>query len=343
MGGSGEMGLSTHGGGSPKGAPVEIVAGDAAHEAQILALAADALGWGTDERYRDLYRWKHEQNPFGASPRWVALVDGRVAGFRTFLRWRFRRGDGTTGSAVRAVDTATHPDFQGRGIFRALTLGAVDQLRTDGVDFVFNTPNDNSRPGYLKMGWIELGRPPVAVAPRLGSLARIARSRTPAERWSLPCTAGTSAPDFFADPAAGLALDDRYDDRWRTDRSMEWCRWRYGLAALHYRVLTAGDLPRGDRLGEGTAVFRLRRRGHATEATVADMSATGAARRALLRGVRRASGADYVLAASDQRIDTTPAVAVPAFSPLVTWRALAMETAPNIDDFGFTVGDLELF
>ena len=323
----------------------EILRAGAEHEDAILALATDALGWGTDERYRALFRWKHEENPFGRSPRWVALVDGRVAGFRTFLRWRFRRGDGTTASAVRAVDTATHPDFQGQGIFRALTMGAVDQLTASGTDFIFNTPNDNSRPGYLKMGWIELGRPPVAIAPRLRSLPRIKRSRTAADRWSLTDPVATSAAEFFADPAnAATALDvGWFDERWRTDRSIEWCAWRYGLEPLNYRVITTGDLPHGGRLEPGAAVFRLRQRGDAVEATVVDLMATGKTRRALVRGIRRASGADYALVASDQRVDATPAVSMPAFSPLVTWRALATETPPTMDRFGFAVGDLELF
>ncbi len=36
--------------------------------------------------------------------------------------------------------------------------GAVDELTTDGVDAIVNTPNDKSRPGYLEMGWPEVGR-----------------------------------------------------------------------------------------------------------------------------------------------------------------------------------------
>lgn len=326
-------------------APIEVVRANASHEDQILALATDALGWGRDDRYRALYRWKHEENPFGASPRWVALLDRRVVGFRSFLRWRFRRADGTVVSAVRAVDTATHPDAQGRGIFRTLTLSAVEQLTADGVDFVFNTPNSSSRPGYLKMGWIELGRPLVAIAPRVRSLPRIARSRASAERWSLDTEVATPAVTFFADPVNEvLALDtDRFDHRWRTDRSLDWCRWRYGLDTLNYRVLTTGDLPKGDRLQPGAVVFRLRRRGRAVEATVADVMAGSASRRALLRGVRRASGADYVLVASDRWMDPTPALAFPAFSPLVTWRSLATVEAPALTNFSFSVTDLELF
>ena len=113
----------------------------------ILALLAASLGRdGSDPRYEQLYAWKHEQNAFGRSPAWVACDGERLAGVRILMPWEFRRG-AVTVRAVRAVDTATHPDYQGRGIFTRLTLHAIDELREEGVDFVFNTPNDQSRPG----------------------------------------------------------------------------------------------------------------------------------------------------------------------------------------------------
>ena len=77
--------------------------------------------------------------------------------------------------AVRAVDTATHPDFRGQGVFSALTLGALEELRSDGVAFVFNTPNERSRPGYLKMGWQPVGQ--VRVLARTRSVTAAGRAR----------------------------------------------------------------------------------------------------------------------------------------------------------------------
>src|SRR4029079_3500391 len=103
-------------------------------------------------------RWKHVDNAFGRSPMWVACDGERIAGFRAFMRWEFE-GAGEVKRAVRTVDTATHPDYQGQGIFTKLTLAGLEELAAEGVDFVFNTPNDKSRPGYLKMGWHVLGRP----------------------------------------------------------------------------------------------------------------------------------------------------------------------------------------
>ena len=80
----------------------------------------------------------------------VAEADGRIVGLRAFMRWEFAAGDRRF-RAVRAVDTATHPDYQGQGIFSRLTLEALDALR-DQADFVFNTPNEKSLPGLPEDG-----------------------------------------------------------------------------------------------------------------------------------------------------------------------------------------------
>ena len=121
----------------------EATAGDAD---AIVTLLGTSMARAGDERFGRLLAWKHEANPFGRSLQWVMVDGGQVVGYRAFMRWEFV-GLGRSWRAVRAVDTATHPDHQGKGIFKALTLHAVDVARDDGVDFVFNTPNDQSRPG----------------------------------------------------------------------------------------------------------------------------------------------------------------------------------------------------
>jgi GNAT superfamily N-acetyltransferase len=181
----------------------------------IFAVARRSLGWEDGPATEQHFAWKHFENPFGPSPMWVAEVGERIAGFRTFLRWEFCTGTGEVRRAVRAVDTATDPDFQGRGIFTTLTLGALDELRADGVDFVFNTPNDQSRPGYLKMGWQVIGRLPLAVRPtHLTGLVQIARARLPATRGALPTTAGPGPRDLAPRaPGEGARPHDPTDPR----------------------------------------------------------------------------------------------------------------------------------
>ena len=304
--------------------------------AQVLALMALSLGWRPDEPQQEFFRWKHEENPFGVSPGWVAVDEERVVGFRTFMRWEFVRA-GRVLRAVRAVDTATHPDHQGRGIFRTLTLHALDALRDEGVAFVFNTPNDNSRPGYLKMGWQPVGTLPVAMRPRgMTAVPAVLRARVPAQRWSVPCSAGLPAIDVLAMPGVHRLLSGVPGEGLQTHRSREYLLWRYSFAALRYRALLLGE-----RADEGLVVFRVRRRGSATEAAIAEvLLPEGPAPRGLVRRVLRVSGADYAVALRPSPPGMLP---VPGQGPLLVWRALSEDSMPALADWTLTLGDIELF
>lgn len=315
-----------------------VRAATAADREAIIALARASLGWEPGDRPRDFFAWKHDENPFGRSPMWVAELDGELVGFRTFLRWEFVDDDGSVRRAVRAVDTATHPDHQGKGIFTRLTRGALDELEDEGVDFVFNTPNDKSRPGYLKMGWEQLGRVPIAVRPsRPTALATMVRAREPAQKWSEPTGVGLDAGEAFADDVAvtDALAQGRGDGVRRTHRSLAYLRWRYGFEPLHYRVCR---LQRS--LTEGFAVFRLRRRGGALEAALCELVAPDRRRaRRLVGEVARAATADYVIAAG-RPPGTVP---VPGQGPILTWRAVRQPSRPPLGDWALSLGDIELF
>lgn len=124
---------------------------------EVLELQRVSLGESQHvERSAEQFHWKHRDNPFGTSIGLVATSSGRIVGLRTFMRWRLRDGEAHI-DCVRPVDTATHPDFQRMGIFRDLTMSAIEVARDQSVHLVFNTPNEKSRPGYLKMGWSVVG------------------------------------------------------------------------------------------------------------------------------------------------------------------------------------------
>jgi GNAT superfamily N-acetyltransferase len=304
---------------------------DPGDRAGVMRVAVRALGWRGDERDCDFFVWKHDHNPFGCSPAWVAVERGQIVGFRTFLRWELSRG-GERLRMVRAVDTATDPDHQGKGIFRRLTQSAVEELASAGYDAVFNTPNNQSRPGYLKMGWMELGRPALSARPR-GPLAalRMAQSRTGAEKWSEPTKAGQSA----ADALRGVGLESLLltlpaPAGWSTPRSAEYLRWRYGFEPLHYRALEVRD---------GLAVFRVRRRGPSREVALCEWLAPGPDRRALRRLVYAAG--DYLIACDLGLAHGV--LPLPRIGPVVTWRSLGRSAVPALGDLSFRLGDLELF
>jgi hypothetical protein len=238
------------------------------------------------------------------------------------------------------VDTATHPDFQGRGIFSRLTLHALDALEAEGVGFVFNTPNDKSRPGYLKMGWRVVARLPLWARPRsVISLPKLAGAVAPAEKMSIATGTGEAAADVFADTDATARLLESLapSSAARTHRTPEFLRWRYGFGPLHYRVALAGA-----RVEDGAVVYRLRRRGGAIEATVCDLLVPvgGPRPQAVLREVVRSSGADYAvrLARNGPRAAWLP---VPGQGPTFVFRHLNRPDPPP--EWALTLGDVELF
>jgi hypothetical protein len=307
----------------------EVESGD---RPAINALLRQALGVGDDPRYERFLEWKHRANPFGASFEWVATVDGAIVGYRSFLRWELV-ADGVVRKAVRAVDTATDPNHLGKGIFRALTLHGVEHLATQDVAWVFNTPNDASRPGYLKMGWTVVGKLPVAIVPRSPMAVRhIRRARQAATRWSEPCTAFEPAVAALEQVVGNgsVAADPA---RWATNRSLPYLQWRYGFDDLQYR---------GVAVDGAVVVFRVRRRGPLLEALIADV--VGRPERplrlgAVSRRILRSTGADVAVLSGPQR----PRTALSISGPQLTWRPVTDPRVPTLQEIAFSGGDVELF
>ena len=265
---------------------------------------------------------------------WIAVDGDRIAAFRTLMRWEFVRG-GEVLHAVRAVDTATDPDYQGRGLFRALTQHGLEEVRAEGVDFVFNTPNDQSRPGYLKMGWREVGRLPAAVrfSGPSGALAAI-RSRVPADRWSLPLDVGEPVHDWLARRGPDGRWPEPVDVREvRTNADETFLAWRFGTDLLGYRVVDDGD---------AAIIVRARRRGGAVElAVVAEFGERGATDRLAGRAAKEA-GADYAIRLGQPQM-SSGFNRLPGGGPVLTWRGVGDAGMPPLSNWAVSLGDIELF
>jgi hypothetical protein len=257
------------------------------------------------------------------------------------MRWELVDHTGRTWRAVRAVDTATHPDFQRRGIFSQLTRHAVEEVRAQGVDIVFNTPNTQSRPGYLKMGWIDVGHLPVAFRPTsLTAMTRLVRARTAAAKWSEPSAVGFPATELLSTSSLDdLIASQPASPGLATVWSPELLRWRYQLEPLHYRAWAP------DGIKDGVVLFRERKRGAALECSIGHVLAPSGdmhRQRDLLRSLSRVVNADYMLrlGGSDFR---SRFMALPNQGPQLTARAVNREPAPSVSDWSFQLGDIELF
>ncbi|MGH8872893.1 MAG: GNAT family N-acetyltransferase [Acidimicrobiia bacterium] len=170
------------------------------------------------ERTPRLFAWKHFDNPFGRSIAILAEAGDRIVGLRTFMRWDLTAVDGSTIRCVRAVDTATHPDFHRRGIFRRLTEEGLELAVAQGIDLVFNTPNEKSGVGYVTMGWKQVGRVGVMVRPSPRLLSGVAPED------------GDDPSRFIEEPVPAWPLDitDRRPLGLRTPRSPAYLGWRFG-------------------------------------------------------------------------------------------------------------------
>jgi GNAT superfamily N-acetyltransferase len=300
----------------------------------IIDLLRLSLGEGSTEKSADFWQWKHVDNPFGASPVLLAEADGKLVGVRAFMQWRWC-AEGQTYRALRAVDTATHPEYRGRGIFKKLTLRLVEQCRAAGYDFIFNTPNEQSRPGYLKMGWQVVGKLPLRVAVlRPWQLA--------ATKWldrPLPAAALEEEPaDFSILDEQRLQWLAELPDRLHTPPTVEFLRWRYADCPVRdYRV--EGD-------PDGLLVFYyLREQNFGRELRIVGCytrPGSEAALRKTLAALRRRYRPTVMSVAPSAGLPFYFLPALP-LGLILTFRELNMPTAPPLGEWNYQLGELELF
>jgi GNAT superfamily N-acetyltransferase len=212
---------------------------DAREEALDLMRVAlgDNSAAAKTERY---WNWKHLNTPFGASHVIGARSDdGELASLRVLMRWDLQAPGGRRVNALRPVDTATHPEHQRRGLFKKLTLRAVDEAIHDGFALLFNTPNENSRPGYLKMGWRVVNRWPLYARPtRLGRLVRRKKRLAPKGQLTMPWAVFREIKGLDIERVVTDSEARRVHVGWRTPRDMAYLDWRYGQAPdLDYMVV----------------------------------------------------------------------------------------------------------
>ncbi len=299
---------------------------------RVLNLLKASLGESVSVQWTpELFAWKHTENPFGRSIMLVAEDQDTIAGFRAFMRWELDSPEVGRLRCVRAVDTATHPDHQRRGIFRQLTLSALDVAAHDGVDLVFNTPNPRSGAGYLTMGWSKVGSIRPLVSPARGLLRKAAA----ADRQ--PEAADFVTPVAEVKERSGV---DRAPLGLRTPRSADYHTWRFTQHPTARYVQIDG---RG-----GAAVARLAYRGTRRELLISDVY--GESMHQTIRQCRRAAKTNYIGAfftkGSPERFAAYRAGLLPVPRAKLTLMVRPLRTlGVDVTDFNrwdLSLSDLEL-
>ena len=322
---------------------------------EIIQLLKISLGEGIIPRDEDFWRWKHQQNIFGPSPAVVAQAGPKIIGLRTFIRWQWRSNQDDV-RAVRAVDTVVDPKWRGKKIFSRLTIELMNQMKAEGVHFIFNTPNKSSLPGYRKLGWVIVGRIPLWIRPL--KLFRIAssffkkgprQSTTELEDYS-------EITELFKQPGLETFLQNLMvsERRYHTVRTIEYLRWRYGtIAGFTYHAKW-----RLEKQDGAVLIFRKRIRRDLQELSISEIlvspGKTGIEIAvSLLRELVALCNADYVIATARA---ATPELAVfrrsrflpfGAVGPVFTVRVL--NEPQNLPDpsvwsnWRCSIGDIEIF
>lgn len=298
----------------------------------IIELLKVSLGESLIPKSAKLWNWKHLNNPFGKSPVILAEEDGQLLGVRAFLKWEFLES-GKVYRACRAVDTATHPDYQGNGIFKKLTLSLIEEIKKEGIDLLFNTPNAKSAPGYLKMGWEKWGKLPLKLNFHINQ----------------PTVKEEELSDWNQIPEliAKIETSEQIGSYLQTRVVNGFLNWRYRDNPLfHYQYLSDGE--------NYLLIYRIKEGKMGREFRICDFFTTQALSGIIKKELRNSlnkrikkSGSRFSsysgLAYPNQKTFDLGLIPILKIGPMVTLRNVQDECIPIELPWGWSLGDLEVF
>ncbi len=193
--------------------PLDFADSEIAQVSQLLLAVFTGFGH-MDPGYLD---WSYRENPVGPAVGRNAWDGGRLAAHYVTVPLRARLF-GHEARGVLSLHTATHPDYQGQGLFTRLAEATYADAAAQGYDFVVGVANASSTPGFVrKLGFqlvspldvrIGLGAP----APTTADLdAEFERVWAPDElAWRLRCPARTYRRTAGAGGVSVYAPTDQY-------------------------------------------------------------------------------------------------------------------------------------
>ena len=111
----------------------------------------------TKLRRVDYLEWLYLHNPAGPVVGFDAYDSGALAAHYACIPMALRLG-GKNCRGILSLNTATHPDYQGRGLFTKLAELTYEAAWNGGCRAVYGVANANSTPGFLrKLGFSLIG------------------------------------------------------------------------------------------------------------------------------------------------------------------------------------------
>jgi GNAT superfamily N-acetyltransferase len=202
------------------------------------------------------WRWLYRDNPAGNAVIYLAEAGGRIVGQYAVVPVRMKIGGERAVSAI-SLDTMTHPDYRGRGIFQELSRRVFDDAGQRGIDTIYGMPNKMT--SWHRKYWLEVGAQRLLIRPLniRNILTRYINNRflLKASTSSLRVMGRLFYNAGRAPEVAGLTVtrassfDERINDLWERAsndygimviRDKEYLNWRYvDLPDVDYEVYVA--------------------------------------------------------------------------------------------------------
>lgn len=187
---------------------------DLARYAELFSACFPAAGKLGNAAY---LQWLYTRSPLGQAVGFNAIDGDRLAAHYICTRALIEL-DGVATPALLSLNTATHPDYQGRGLFTRLAELTYEAGAAEGAGLVYGVANANSTPGFLRKLGFQLVEPLESRVgmgplgrfdwPRMASAARLRQAWTPDYlAWRCANPANPVRITRMRDGHAGLVAD----------------------------------------------------------------------------------------------------------------------------------------
>ncbi|MBE6059114.1 MAG: GNAT family N-acetyltransferase [Clostridium sulfidigenes] len=102
----------------------------------------------------EFFKYKNNENPFLKGEPIIYLITdkNKIIGANSFFPIEIII-DGKTYLGVQSGDTMVLSDYRGKGLFKKVISYAIKDLSDNGYDFIIGFANNNSYPGFIKLGF----------------------------------------------------------------------------------------------------------------------------------------------------------------------------------------------
>jgi GNAT superfamily N-acetyltransferase len=198
----------------------------------------------------DYLSWQYNRNPSGFPFYALANYGEQIVGQYIVIPIRYRYQESMY-SGTLSLNTLTHPDFQGKGLFTKLANSTYELCSSKTVDFTIGFPNPLSHGGFIKkLDFQEIGRCNLLVKPiRPFNLFKDFLKRKKFKHGGdIPFNWKTINKDGVQLTNFGLTQHEEYTIFWESlskskimiDKDFEFLKWRYfDIPGRKYHVIQA--------------------------------------------------------------------------------------------------------